>query len=71
MALTRLLSQEKMERHVIDLVLDHERLPQVCMTLKTTGAEHTGAYPDAGLHLYSALHPLSVMRGGFGDGSKF
>ncbi|KAJ1389971.1 hypothetical protein B484DRAFT_473732, partial [Ochromonadaceae sp. CCMP2298] len=41
------------------------------MALFATGDKHPAEHPDAGLHLYSALRPLTVMKTGFGEESKF
>ncbi|KAJ1395393.1 hypothetical protein B484DRAFT_472556, partial [Ochromonadaceae sp. CCMP2298] len=72
MAPTRLLPANKMEKYVYLLNLDHKRLQQTCLRLKASGDEHTDVgHPDAGLHLYSALHSLAVMKDGFGEDSKF
>mmetsp|Transcript_26079 Transcript_26079/g.58535 ORF Transcript_26079/g.58535 Transcript_26079/m.58535 type:complete len:590 (+) Transcript_26079:280-2049(+) len=72
MALTRLLPANKMEKFVYQLNFDAPLLQRTCLTLKASGDEHKdAAHPDAGLHLYSALQSLAVMKGGFGEGSKF
>jgi hypothetical protein len=71
-ALTRLFPADKMEAFVDDLLLDSEKLEQVCMGFRSTpGEPKMDGHPYAGLHLYPSLHPLAVMRGGFGDASKF
>ncbi|KAJ1391081.1 hypothetical protein B484DRAFT_408842, partial [Ochromonadaceae sp. CCMP2298] len=71
MALTRLFSAAKMEKFCDDILFDHEKLRGACMTLRSTGGKFADeSHPDAGLHLYAALHRLAVMKDGFGPGSK-
>ncbi|KAJ1431494.1 hypothetical protein B484DRAFT_395434, partial [Ochromonadaceae sp. CCMP2298] len=48
-----------------------QRIMATCMALFATGEKHPAEHPDAGLHLYSALRPLTVMKTGFGEESKF
>jgi hypothetical protein len=73
MALTRIFTAPKMEKYCEDILFDHEKLFETCMIMKNTAAPAftDPLHPDAGLHLYSSLHSLAVMKSGSGPGSKF
>ncbi|KAJ1423897.1 hypothetical protein B484DRAFT_398522, partial [Ochromonadaceae sp. CCMP2298] len=73
MALTRTFSASKMEKYCEDILFDHDKLFETCMIMKNTAAPAftDPLHPDAGLHLYSSLHSLAVIKGGSGPGSKF
>jgi hypothetical protein len=62
MALTRLWTREKMLHYAHNIVLDYVRLYDTCMHLRTSGKQHADTHMDAGLHMFSALHGLAVMR---------
>jgi hypothetical protein len=62
MALTRLWPRKKMLHYAHDITLDYAKLYATCMRLKTSGAKHAETHRDAGLHMYSALHSLAVMK---------